>query len=544
MEDRLRNFLERFQLLKESDGVEDGFAKEFNEIKYQCAQFKKSDGFVTTVGGSKENLKKNRYKDILPYDQTRVILSLLVEEGETDYINANFVKGPDNERCYITTQGPLSQTVVDFWRMIWEYRVKVIIMGCREFEMAKKKCECYWASHRETLEYGPFTVTNVKEEEVNEETVIRMLSVTFCDESRVVYQFQYTAWPDHGIPDSCDCILQFIELMHEYQGRDKTPFCIHCSAGCGRTGVICAVDYVRQLLLTSRIQDDFSIFNIILEMRKQRPAAVQTKEQYEFVYQTVAELFQKKLNCSSHDYENLSMNHTPLYNNVGSLSRTCPPRVLPRTLLPLSCPATVEYPQQQALPPSPQRANKPNRNMDATYATVNKNKGRPHSQIPTSPANLPSPQEEFRPKSLGVNHYDNVRKSQRNSISTLSPEMPIYSSVRPKTKANSQKRPVSTPVRHGEGSSASAGTSGQQVDPGYSSPGPPAFRNRASETESSNYSEAYVPGQDTSSTGKNVNKLRTGPQTGFIVPSGKKGKRRNPRSPRYQTGGCHHQLGT
>uniref|UniRef100_A0A8D2JID3 protein-tyrosine-phosphatase n=1 Tax=Varanus komodoensis TaxID=61221 RepID=A0A8D2JID3_VARKO len=121
----------------------------------------------------------------------------------------------------------------------------------------------------------------------------------------VIAHFQYMAWPDRGIPDTYGHFLDMIEYVRCKQGEDTVPICVHCSAGCGRTGVICTLDYIRQLLLKQRIPPHFNIFDIVLQMRKQRPAAVQTQEQYQFVYHAVTEMFWAALNFSNKKYENI-----------------------------------------------------------------------------------------------------------------------------------------------------------------------------------------------------------------------------------------------
>ncbi|XP_067881758.1 tyrosine-protein phosphatase non-receptor type 18-like [Heterodontus francisci] len=236
----VKSFLVHLDSLDESDGRENGFSREFNSIKKRLASVGDQSELRAEAGRERANVRKNRYKDILPFDQTRVPLSLLLDEGYSDYINANFIRGIDGERYYIATQGPLGPTVVDFWRMIWEFSVKVIVMACREVELGKKKCERYWAAEG-TEVFGPFTITNVTEETLRKEVTIRTLSVSLLDdaETRSVSQFQYTAWPDHGIPQEFDCLLEMITLLHQRQGQLRAPICVHCSAGCGRTGVIC-----------------------------------------------------------------------------------------------------------------------------------------------------------------------------------------------------------------------------------------------------------------------------------------------------------------
>uniref|UniRef100_A0A8C2Q278 protein-tyrosine-phosphatase n=1 Tax=Cyprinus carpio TaxID=7962 RepID=A0A8C2Q278_CYPCA len=298
MEAHLLRFVERVRCLSDNDSSGDQLiSTEFNLIRQKSASLKEDYGLTTAVGEIKENAKKNRYRDILPYDQTRVCLAPTPSEYESDYINASFIKGAAKNRMYIATQGPLSSTVVDFWRMIWQHNVKVIIMACREFEMGKV-----------------IFIFHLFSFQVN----TRHLST---QETRKVSHFQYTAWPDHGIPDMPDGILGMMELARQKQGNQTDPVVIHCSAGCGRTGVICAVDYVNDLLLMEQIQEDFNIFDLVLELRRQRPSAVQTKEQYAFVFHTVAQMFQKVLEMKNKNTEtsaSLYINAVPAKTSLKS----------------------------------------------------------------------------------------------------------------------------------------------------------------------------------------------------------------------------------
>uniref|UniRef100_A0A3P8RXA7 protein-tyrosine-phosphatase n=1 Tax=Amphiprion percula TaxID=161767 RepID=A0A3P8RXA7_AMPPE len=228
--------------------------------------------YPTNIGEREENVKKNRYKDILPFDHSRVKLALKITNQDTDYINANFIKGMDGPEAYIATQGPLPNTVIDFWRMNWEYNVAVIVMACREFEMGRKKCERYFPLLREEpMSFGPFRIS-CESEQTRTDYYIRTLV-----ETRRITQFHYINWPDHDVPSSFDSILDMIGLMREYQENDDVPICVHCSAGCGRTGAICAIDYTWNLLKAGKIPEDFNVFRLIQEMRTQRHSAVQTK---------------------------------------------------------------------------------------------------------------------------------------------------------------------------------------------------------------------------------------------------------------------------
>ncbi|XP_008589329.1 PREDICTED: tyrosine-protein phosphatase non-receptor type 18, partial [Galeopterus variegatus] len=205
-----------------------------------------------------------------------------------------------------------------------------------------KKCECYWAQEQEPLQIGPFCIT--LETWLNADIMLRTLQVTFQKESCSVHQLQYMSWPDHGIPSNPDHMLIMVEEARHLQGSGPGPLCVYCSAGCGRTGVLCTVDYVRQLLLTQRIPPNFSFFNMVLQMRRQRPAAVQQHEQHRFLCHTVAQMFCSAFQNTSPHYQNLK-ECAPLYDDALSLrtSRVLlalprPPGGVPRYLAPSLAP--------------------------------------------------------------------------------------------------------------------------------------------------------------------------------------------------------------
>lgn len=291
-----REILQRFLDEAQSKTIhKEEFANEFLKLKRLATKYKADKTYPSTVAERPKNIKKNRYKDILPYDHSRVELSLITSDEDSSYINANFIKGVYGPQAYIATQGPLPTTLLDFWRMIWEYSVLIIVMACMEFEMGKKKCERYWAEPGEMqLQLGPFSVSCEAENRKSDYT-IRTLKVKFNSETRTIYQFHYKNWPDHDVPASIDPILELIWDVRCYQADDRVPVCIHCSAGCGRTGVICAIDYTWMLLKDGIIPENFSVFTLIREMRTQRPSLVQTQEQYELVYKAVIELFKRHM---------------------------------------------------------------------------------------------------------------------------------------------------------------------------------------------------------------------------------------------------------
>ncbi|XP_058481199.1 tyrosine-protein phosphatase non-receptor type 12 isoform X2 [Solea solea] len=293
----LRKFIQGVKAMSEGDEErgEDNFGNDFMRLRRLSTKYRTEKIYPTNEGEREENVKKNRYKDILPFDHTRVKVALKTSNQDTDYINANFIKGMDGPEAYIATQGPLPNTVIDFWRMNWEYNVAVIVMACREFEMGRKKCERYFPMLQdEPMSFGPFRIA-CESEQARTDYNIRTLAVEHENETRRITQFHYMNWPDHDVPSSFDSILDMIGLMREYQENDDVPICVHCSAGCGRTGAICAIDYTWNLLKAGKIPEDFNVFRLIQEMRTQRHSAVQTKEQYELVHKAIAQLFEKQL---------------------------------------------------------------------------------------------------------------------------------------------------------------------------------------------------------------------------------------------------------
>uniref|UniRef100_A0A673STB7 Tyrosine-protein phosphatase non-receptor type 12 n=1 Tax=Suricata suricatta TaxID=37032 RepID=A0A673STB7_SURSU len=333
----LRKFIQRVQAMKSPDhNGEDNFARDFMRLRRLSTKYRTEKIYPTATGEKEENVKKNRYKDILPFDHSRVKLTLKTPSQDSDYINANFIKGVYGPKAYVATQGPLANTVIDFWRMIWEYNVVIIVMACREFEMGRKKCERYWPLYGEDpITFAPFKIS--------------------C-ESRRLYQFHYVNWPDHDVPSSFDSILDMISLMRKYQEHEDVPICIHCSAGCGRTGAICAIDYTWNLLKAGKIPEEFNVFNLIQEMRTQRHSAVQTKEQYELVHRAIAQLFEKQLQLYEiHGAQKIAdgVNEINTENMVSSIDpdkQDSPPPKPPRTR---SCLVEGDAKEEILQPPEP-----------------------------------------------------------------------------------------------------------------------------------------------------------------------------------------------
>ncbi|CAK8685607.1 unnamed protein product [Clavelina lepadiformis] len=305
----------------------DGFDAEFQEIK-QCSLNLKQDPAYTSKGGENlENKKKNRYKDILPFDYTRVHLKHS-DDITFNYINASFIKGPQGRTNYIAAQGPLPHTVNDFWKMLWDYNVRVVIMVCREVEASKKKCERYWSSGKEVKQFGDVAVSLKSEDQAGHGFWKRTLIVKKQEECRKVFQLHYNTWPDHGVPRTRDDFLGIIyaaRQLQNYSDDITTPLCVHCSAGCGRTGAVIVVDYFRNLLTHQKLTSSLTVYDVVMEMRKQRPAIVQTKEQYEFVHMALVELFSNFLKKTGRKLPSSSLSNAlgpSTYENVVTISKS------------------------------------------------------------------------------------------------------------------------------------------------------------------------------------------------------------------------------
>uniref|UniRef100_A0A3Q4H967 Tyrosine-protein phosphatase non-receptor type 13 n=1 Tax=Neolamprologus brichardi TaxID=32507 RepID=A0A3Q4H967_NEOBR len=234
------------------------------------------------IGQTKENKKKNRYKNIVPFDTTRVVLG---KDG--GYINANFINmSVKNENfMYIACQGPLPTTLGDFWQMVWEQKSNVIAMMTQEVEGGKVKCQRYWPDTPRTAEMvdDRLQITLIKDQHLDN-FVIRVIEVkdVQTNENQIVTHLNYTGWPDHGTPSQPEQLLTFISYMrHVHQSG---PIITHCSAGIGRSGTLICIDVVLGLISKDA---DFDISDVVRNMRLQRQGMVQTEEQYIFCYQVI-----------------------------------------------------------------------------------------------------------------------------------------------------------------------------------------------------------------------------------------------------------------
>uniref|UniRef100_A0A673ASF1 protein-tyrosine-phosphatase n=1 Tax=Sphaeramia orbicularis TaxID=375764 RepID=A0A673ASF1_9TELE len=325
IDSRVKQLDQTTQLLQEGEGEQAkskaGFWEEFDALQKLEAKVKKS----REEGQRPENKSKNRYKNILPFNDTRVILQDTDPEVVgSDYINANYVRvSLQNQKVYIATQGCLATTVNDFWQMVWQENTRVIVMTTREVEKGRNKCVPYWPDIKSSKEMGPYVVSCESEREAADYK-IRVLEIYPMDRpklSRTIWHYQYLSWPDHGVPQEPGGVLSFLCQVNSKQAEypDAGPMIVHCSAGIGRTGTIVVIDMILDTIDTLGLDCDLDIPKFIQMVREQRSGMVQTEAQYKFIYLAVSEYIQTtkaKESEAETEYGNLQLKHQPASRKV------------------------------------------------------------------------------------------------------------------------------------------------------------------------------------------------------------------------------------
>ncbi|XP_023667435.1 receptor-type tyrosine-protein phosphatase alpha-like isoform X2 [Paramormyrops kingsleyae] len=268
------------------------------------------------AASKEENKEKNRYVNILPYDHSRVHLSLLEGVPDSDFINASYINGYQEKNKFIAAQGPKEETVNDFWRMIWEQNTATIVMVTNLKERKECKCAQYWPDQ------GCWTYGNIR---VSVEDVMVLVDYTirkFCIQQvgdvsgkktqRLVMQFHFTSWPDFGVPFTPIGMLKFLKKVKSCNPQYAGAIVVHCSAGVGRTGTFIVIDAMLDMMATERKVD---VFGFVTRIRAQRCQMVQTEMQYVFIFQALLEHYL---------YGDTELEVTSLESHLAKLYSQCP----------------------------------------------------------------------------------------------------------------------------------------------------------------------------------------------------------------------------
>ncbi|KAM8850972.1 receptor-type tyrosine-protein phosphatase F isoform 21-T22 [Spinachia spinachia] len=268
---------DHIERLKANDGLR--FSQEYESID-------PGQQFTWENSNMEVNKPKNRYANVIAYDHSRVVLTSVDAVPGSDYINTNYIDGYRKQNAYIATQGPLPETLSDFWRMVWEQRSNTIVMMTRLEEKSRVKCDQYWPS-RGTETYGMIQVTMLDTVELATYSVRTFaLYKNGSSEKREVRQFQFMAWPDHGVPEYPTPILAFLRRVKACNPPDAGPMVVHCSAGVGRTGCFIVIDAMLERMKHEKSVD---IYGHVTCMRAQRNYMVQTEDQYIFIHEALLE---------------------------------------------------------------------------------------------------------------------------------------------------------------------------------------------------------------------------------------------------------------
>ncbi|XP_056907492.1 phosphatidylinositol phosphatase PTPRQ isoform X3 [Takifugu flavidus] len=282
-----KTFLQHVEDLCANDNAK--FQEEFGELP------KLLQDLGTTDADLPWNKSKNRFPNIKPYNNNRV--KLLSEPGSagSDYINASFVSGYLCPNEFIATQGPLPGTVADFWRMIWETGTRTIAMLTQCYEKGRIRCHKYWPEDNKPMSVFSDILISKVSEEVLPDWTVRTLKVEKHGHYILVRHFNYTSWPEHGVPESCSTFIKFVKAVRMHR-HENTTIAVHCSAGVGRTGVFIALDHLIQHI---RDHDFVDIYGLVAELRSERMCMVQNLAQYIFLHQSTLELLNNKGNSQS-----------------------------------------------------------------------------------------------------------------------------------------------------------------------------------------------------------------------------------------------------
>ena len=270
------------------------FACELKLLKWITEDEKHKNKFIKI--DSKEK-KLNRHNDILPYEYNIVPLDQNNSDKKdiNNYINASYITSPfDNKsKLFIATQTPLDNTISSFWKMIYNHKIKLIIMLSNIEEEKQEKYKIYWPNNKEEklkINEGDFNIDIelIHKEEIAPQTVL--LRKFKINNEFEIKQIQVISWPEHGLPGEEFLVNMIMEKMikhFEEQRKDNVPVVVHCCDGVGRTGTLIAIfliDMCLEQLKKFLKKPIMCVFNIIRKLREQRYSFVTDIEQYKYIY--------------------------------------------------------------------------------------------------------------------------------------------------------------------------------------------------------------------------------------------------------------------
>ncbi|XP_059299384.1 protein-tyrosine-phosphatase PTP1-like isoform X2 [Lycium ferocissimum] len=231
------------------------------------------------------NISKNRYTDVLPFDNNRVAL----DPSARGYINASFIKISESVSQFIATQGPLPHTFEDFWEMIIQHHCPVIVMLTQLVDNYKiVKCGDYFQADDGPRIFGNICIVTKWIKTSQTSLILRCLEVNYIESKEpplCVLHIQYPDWPDHGVPKDTVAVREILKQTSSVP-PSLGPIVVHCSAGIGRTGTYCAIHNTIQRILVGDMSA-LDLVNTITIFRSQRIGMVQTMEQYLFCYDAI-----------------------------------------------------------------------------------------------------------------------------------------------------------------------------------------------------------------------------------------------------------------
>ncbi|XP_072179579.1 receptor-type tyrosine-protein phosphatase T-like [Diadema setosum] len=269
-------------------------AEKGNGLILEYQMLKSSQLHSWIVASKEENKSKNRFKNIIAYDHSRVVLEIVNGDPHSDYYNANYIHNHRGERGIIASQAPNEALLTDFWRMIWQENVETVVMVTALTQNGKDKCTQYWPEKSRSINIGNFSIF-LSEEHTFSDHAIRKLGVKMRrgEENRTVTQFHYMSWSKKEVPEDYTTLLDFVETVLRHHttmplSKRARPMLVHCSTGAGRTGTFLTL---YNMLFMMRETGKVDIFGFVNQMRENRIKMVDTRDQYLFIYNVLLEVY-------------------------------------------------------------------------------------------------------------------------------------------------------------------------------------------------------------------------------------------------------------